>query len=65
MDIIKHKRNKACNDDTDGRGRDIRLIEKRHYAQNKQHQHHESTSQSIQSVSDIYCIDDGDRNKES
>lgn len=64
MDIVKHKCYKYRNHYDDDGSSDIGLIKKQYDTKDKQNNRHQSPSKSIQSIYDIYRIDDRDSSEE-
>ena len=64
VDIVKHKCYKHSDNYSNQCCSDIGLIEKQHDGKYKEDDGHQSACESIQSISDIYSIDDRDSDEE-
>lgn len=65
IDIVKHKGNQSCHQNTDDRTGNISPITKSHNAKDKENDSHKPTCQSIKPISDVDGIDDTDGDKKS
>lgn len=64
IDIVKHKGDECRDHDSDHRRGDEGPVEEGDHSQDKQHDHHQSAGQPIQSISDVDGIDDADGDEE-
>ena len=64
MNIIKHKCYKYRDNDDDDRSSDIGLVKKQYDTKDKKNDGHQSSSESVQSIYNVYRIDDRDSSEE-